>query len=1097
MNAQQTDRTISATPLLRLHLFGGFAATRDNGPAPAERWTRPSAQTLVKLLAVVPDHQLHREQAMDICWPDADQQSATGSLRVALHAARRALEPELAPRASSSYLISDGALLRLDPATVRIDADEAETAARAALASGDAGDLAAALTMFTGELLPEDRYASWAQARRDHLVALREEVQLALAAAHMAQGSHAEAVAVAEQVLAASPAEELAHRIVIDACLRQGLRRRAVHHYHVCRAALDAELGVRPGPETERLHRKALTAGPAAAPAGPTLPAPLRAPAGTPLRGRDEHLARLLTAGGPPVTLLGGEAGVGKTRLAGEIARRAAEAGAAVLWGGGHDAEGHTPYGAFAEALDGWLADRDAGERARVGAEYPELAAFLPSLGRVRDGERRSPEEERDRLFRATSGLLGELAAARPLLVVLDDLHAADAGSYQLLSHLARRAATTRTALRFLVTYREEEVPEGDARRLALAQLTRQRLLGREELGRLDREACLAVVRDAAPGPDDRFGRVWELSLGNPLFALELARGPVGDEAPDGVRELVGERLGRLGRDTRRVVEALAVGGGEAALTELLDVAAHGLRPAVDAASAADAIEDAISAALVEERKVVVAGRAEAGLAFRHPLVRLTCYEGLSSVRRRQLHAAFAQTVLRRRPDAVDTLASHFARADDPRAAEYLRRAAERAAAVYANDTADRYYRDLVARLDVDAARARLAHAQVLRRMGHFAEAAAVLRLALAEFVRRGDHDDTVLAAARLAETLVKAEDPESGREILDTHPPAEDTGPEPTASHLLALSVALSVQGHYTEGYAAARQALAPARRVPGLTGQGLLARCHATQATNLALAGRFGEAREAADLAFAPAEAYGDSALLGSVLSVLRENARRGGRLREAVDTGLRALDRAEESGDPTAAAFERANLAELRLLLEEVDAARDLAEAAVAGADPDEAWSLPYALAALARVRMRAGAPDRAAPLLDRAERVAGTHRDRQARFEVGTARAELALLQGRPEQVAVLLPDDEAPVLAAWGRLLAGDRGAARRIAAAEVERALGTGERLAEVEARVVHAVALPGAAGRAALADAGALARSLPYPAGLRRIEQARGLQRA
>ncbi|MFB6675494.1 AAA family ATPase [Streptomyces sp. NPDC056390] len=1097
MNAQQTDSTIPATPLLRLHLFGGFAATRGNGPAPAERWTRPSAQTLVKLLAVTPEHQLHREQAMAICWPDADQQSATGSLRVALHAARRALEPELAPRASSSYLISDGALLRLDPATVRIDADEAETAARAALASGDAGDLAAALTMFTGELLPEDRYASWAQARRDHLVALREEVQLALAAAHMAQGSHAEAVAVAEQVLAASPAEELAHRIVIDACLRQGLRRRAVHQYHACRAALDAELGVRPGPETERLHQKALTAGPAAAPAGPTLPAPLRAPAGTPLRGRDEHLARLLTASGPPVTLLGGEAGVGKTRLAGEIARRAAEAGAAVLWGGGHDAEGHTPYGAFAEALDGWLADRDAGERARVGAEYPELAAFLPSLGRVQDGERRSPEEERDRLFRATSGLLGELAAARPLLVVLDDLHAADEGSYQLLSHLARRAATTGTALRFLVTYREEEVPEGDARRLALAQLTRQRLLGREELGRLDREACLAVVRDAAPGPDERFGRVWELSLGNPLFALELARGPVGDEAPDGVRELVGERLGRLGRDTRRVVEALAVGGGEAALTELLDVAAHGLRPAVDAASAADAIEDAISAALVEERKVVVAGRAEAGLAFRHPLVRLTCYEGLSSVRRRQLHAAFAQTVLRRRPDAVDTLASHFARADDPRAAEYLRRAAERAAAVYANDTADRYYRDLVARLDVDAARARLAHAQVLRRMGHFAEAAAVLRLALAEFVRRGDHDDTVLAAARLAETLVKAEDPESGREILDTHPPAEDTGPEPTASHLLALSVTLSVQGHYTEGYAAARQALAPARRVPGLTGQGLLARCHATQATNLALAGRFGEAREAADLAFAPAEAYGDSALLGSVLSVLRENARRGGRLREAVDTGLRALDRAEESGDPTAAAFERANLAELRLLLEEVDAARDLAEAAVAGADPDEAWSLPYALAALARVRMRAGAPDRAAPLLDRAERVAGTHRDRQARFEVGTARAELALLQGRPEQVAVLLPDDEAPVLAAWGRLLAGDRGAARRIAAAEVERALGTGERLAEVEARVVHAVALPGAAGRAALAEAGALARSLPYPAGLRRIEQARGLQRA
>ncbi|MFI6878088.1 ATP-binding protein [Streptomyces sp. NPDC050400] len=1089
MNEQQTESTIPATPLLRLHLFGGFVATRDSGPSPAERWTRPSAQTLVKLLAVVPDHQLHREQAMDICWPDADQHSATGSLRVALHAARRALEPELAPRASSAYLITDGALLRLDPATVRIDADDAEAAARAALAGRDPGELAAALGLFTGELLPEDRYASWAQARREQLVALREEVLLALAAAHLAQGSLTEAVAVAEQVLAASPAEELAHRVVIDASLRQGLRRRAVHQYHLCRAALDAELGVRPGPETERLHRAALDAAPVAAPAAPTLPALLRAPAAV-LHGRDNVLLRLLDGGGPPVTLLTGEAGVGKTRLAGELARRAAGAGAAVLWGGGHDAEGHTPYGAFAEALDGWMADRDAGERARVGAEYPELAAFLPSLGRVRDGERRSPEEERDRLFRAASGLLGELAAARPVWVVLDDLHAADEGSYQLLSHLARQTAAAGTALRFLVTYRGEEVPEGDSRRLALARLNRQQLMVREELGRLDRAACLAVVRDAAPGPDaeDRLGRVWELSLGNPLFALELARGPVSDEAPDGVRQLVGERLGRLGRDTRRVVEALSVAGGEVALSELLDIAEHGLRPALDAAAAADALEDAIGAALVEERQVVVAGRAEAGLAFRHPLVRLTCYEQLTVVRRRQLHAAFAHTVLRRRPDAVDTLASHFTRADDPRAAEYLHRAAERAAAVYANDTADRYYRDLVARLDVDAARARLAHAQVLRRMGHFGQAADVLRLALAEFVRRGDHDDTVLAAARLAETLVKAENPAAALTLLHRHGPTGETGPEPTASHFLARTVALGVQGAYEDGYAAARQALAAALRVPGVTGQGLIARCHAGQATNLALAGRFREAREAAALALAPAEAYGDSALLGSVLSVLRENARREGRLREAVATGRRALGLAEESGDPTAAAFERANLAELRLLLCEFDEARELAEAAVAGVEAGDAWSLPYALAALARVRMRDGAAGRAEPLLDRAERLAGA--DRQAHFEVRTARAELALLQERPERVVALLPEGEAPVLAAWAELHAGRRESARAIAVAEVERAVGAGERLAEVEARAVL-----GAAARegGVLDRAEALASALPYPAGVERVRWARG----
>lgn len=152
-------------------------------------------------------------------------------------------------------------------------------------------------------------------------------------------------------------------------------------------------------------------------------------------------LERLLSADGPPVTLLTGEAGVGKTRLVGEVARRAASAGTAVLWGGGRDAEGHTPYGAFAEALEGWLAGHSAAERARVGAEYPELASFLPSLGQVGATGERSPEEERDRLFRASAALLGDLAAVRPVLMVLDDLHAADTGSYQLLGHLARRSA--------------------------------------------------------------------------------------------------------------------------------------------------------------------------------------------------------------------------------------------------------------------------------------------------------------------------------------------------------------------------------------------------------------------------------------------------------------------------------------------------------------------------------------------------------------------------------------------------------------------------------------------------------------------------------
>ncbi|MFF0189563.1 AAA family ATPase [Streptomyces sp. NPDC005244] len=501
-------------PLLRLHLFGGFRVTRDGGPPLAERWPRPSAQALVKLLAVAPGHSLHREQTTEICRPDADPQQALGSLRVALHAARRALEPELAPRTASSYLVSDAALLRLDPGTVWIDTDHAERLAEDALRTPSTSGLAAALNVFTGELLPEDRYADWAQVLRERLAGLRDRLRLALAGA----------------LLDDHPAEERAHQLLMRASLREGLRRQAIRQFHACRQALDGELGIRPGPVTEHLHLQALDtdspAGPGTVPGGGFLPpAALRGPAPAPLRGRGRALDALLRPAGPPVRLIGGEAGLGKTRLALEAARQAFVSGTAVLWGAGHDAEGHTPFGAFVEALDGWLAERPPAERARTGTEHPELAALLPSLGQVGAVAERSPEEERERLFRSTAAMLHDLAATAPVLIVLDDLHAADVGSWQLLSHLARRAATAHTDWRFLVTYRSEELSEFDPRLTVLDTLVRQQLAEHVGLERLTRADCLALAADTLglPPGHEPPERVWELSLENPLFALELA----------------------------------------------------------------------------------------------------------------------------------------------------------------------------------------------------------------------------------------------------------------------------------------------------------------------------------------------------------------------------------------------------------------------------------------------------------------------------------------------------------------------------------------------------------------------------------------------
>ncbi|MFJ9850778.1 hypothetical protein [Streptomyces sp. NPDC101150] len=173
-------------PLLRIRLLGGFRLERDGGAPLAERWSRPSARTLVKLLAIAPGHQLHREQLMGACWPHAELPAALRSLRVALHAARHALEPELPPRAVSSYLTGDGALLRLAPDAVWIDIDHAGSLARQALADGGARGLAAALEALNGELLPEDPYATWAAPPRERLRQLRDQVRGALSRAQTA-----------------------------------------------------------------------------------------------------------------------------------------------------------------------------------------------------------------------------------------------------------------------------------------------------------------------------------------------------------------------------------------------------------------------------------------------------------------------------------------------------------------------------------------------------------------------------------------------------------------------------------------------------------------------------------------------------------------------------------------------------------------------------------------------------------------------------------------------------------------------------------------------------------------------------------------------
>src|SRR5436190_23999216 len=137
-----------AVPKLRLRLLGGFRAERVGVDWPVSGWHRRTAKTLTKLLATTPGHRLHREQLLDILWPGVELESALNSFGKALHAARRALEPELLPRETSSYLRLTDSMVALDPEHVWIDVDDFEQLAESALRHGGISAYEAALAAY-------------------------------------------------------------------------------------------------------------------------------------------------------------------------------------------------------------------------------------------------------------------------------------------------------------------------------------------------------------------------------------------------------------------------------------------------------------------------------------------------------------------------------------------------------------------------------------------------------------------------------------------------------------------------------------------------------------------------------------------------------------------------------------------------------------------------------------------------------------------------------------------------------------------------------------------------------------------------------------
>lgn len=372
-------------------------------------------------------------------------------------------------------------------------------------------------------------------------------------------------------------------------------------------------------------------------------------------------LDRIAASGEPQALLIGGEAGVGKTRLIEEFAESARARGALVALGGcieiGSEGLPFAPFSAILHTLNWHLRDELA---AAVAGQEGELSRILPELGET-PGEAHDEEIGRARLFELTARLLERLAAHRTLVLVIEDLHWADRSTRELLAYLLRALHDANVLL--VATYRSDDIHRRHPLRPFLAEIDRMRTVRRVELARFNREEVrsqIAGINGSDP-EEDTVDRVYKRSEGNAFFVEELARG-LADGAlhglSDPLRDLLLVRVEALPEDAQRVVRTAAEGGS---------TVEHELLSAVCRMPEDDLIE-ALRAAVGSN--TLVPTQDGTGYRFRHALAREAVVDDLLPGERTRLNRRYAEALeanpsLVRAEVCAARLASYWYKAHD------------------------------------------------------------------------------------------------------------------------------------------------------------------------------------------------------------------------------------------------------------------------------------------------------------------------------------------------------------------------------------------------------------------------------------------------
>ena len=450
-------------------------------------------------------------------------------------------------------------------------------------------------------------------------------------------------------------------------------------------------------------------------------------PTAPPIAGREPELADIQAsidsarAGQCRVILLSGEPGIGKTRLLLHAATHARRQNLLVLRGSCYEDADMAPYAPFVEVLRDLLRQQPdvlTGDNRQAGREA--LAALVPEVLAGHHAGRTdsfSEQEQRQRLFDAYGRLLVEVSEQQPVALIVDDLHWADEPSARLLRHLTRALRHSSAAI--ICAYRDSDLAQGDPFERVLIDLTREQLARRIVLRRLATAASAQIVARVVGARADQIApsavdSIQRESEGVPFFVEELTlhlreegllqpassgRWELDGDAellvPQSVRGVISRRLARLNPATRELLALASVSGREFRLDVLRDVARR--REIADERAVAAALDEAVS------RRLLIIH--DQSYLFVHEQIREVLYQGISTIRRRQIHQLTGDAIERRHgddPREASRLAFHYSRGDDlERALHFSIVAAEEATRIHAVSDAIRLYGNALDILDL------------------------------------------------------------------------------------------------------------------------------------------------------------------------------------------------------------------------------------------------------------------------------------------------------------------------------------------------------------------------------------------------------------